>query len=108
MDFGQRGVILTLGEVRSREFARKHKTDEQIQAAMAEEKEGLEVWKKDRRDMARMQKDGKPLEDIYDWEGNWEELYYKVSEIVPDEELDDDEKSTTAFRMAIQMCSPGL
>jgi len=45
-----------------------------------------------------MCKDGKPLEKIYDWEENWSLLYDKVSEIVPDEELDDDEKWTKQFR----------
>jgi len=61
-------------EGRSREFDRKHKTDEQIQAKIAEEKEGLESWKKDKRDFTKMHKDGKPLDEIYDWGENWEWL----------------------------------
>ena len=85
-------------EGRNREFNRTHKTDEQIEAKTAEEKERLEVWKKDRRDLMRMHKAGKPLEDIYDREGNWEKLYHKVSEIVPEEELDDDQEWTKQLR----------
>lgn len=64
-------------EGRNREFNREHKTDEQIETEIAEEKEGLDGWRKDGRDLARMKKAGKPLEDIYDWEGNWEWLQDK-------------------------------
>ena len=37
-----------------------------------------------------MHKAGKSLEDIYDWEGNWEQLYYKVESLIPEDEVDDD------------------
>jgi hypothetical protein len=71
-------------EGRNREFNGKHKTDEQIEVKIAENKGVLGAWKKDGRDLARMKKAGKPLEDIYDWEGNWEWLYDKVHYMLPD------------------------
>lgn len=77
---------------------RKQKTDGEIKQQIEQQKESLESWKKDKNDLTKMYKDGKPLEEIYGWEGNWEKLYYKVSEIVPDEELDDDEKWTKQLR----------
>lgn len=75
-----------------------NKPDEKIDQEIEKQKESLESWKKDKRDLSKMYKDGKPLEKIYGWEVNWEKLYYKVSEIVPDEELDDDEKWTQQLR----------
>ena len=41
-----------------------------------------------------MLKDGKPLEEIYEWEGNWEWLAEKVSDILPelDEEIPSEPK----------------
>ena len=71
-------------EGRNQEFNGKHKTDEQIEAKIAEEKEELEVWKKDGRDLARMKKAGKPLEDIYDREDNWDWLHDKVHYMLPE------------------------
>lgn len=71
-------------EGRNREFEEKHKTDEQIEAKIAENKGVLEVWKKDGRDLTRMKKAGKPLEDIYDWEGNWDWLHDKVHYMLPE------------------------
>lgn len=77
---------------------REQKTDGEIEQQIEKKKESLESWKKDKKNFTKMHKDGKPLEEIYDWEGNWEMLYDKVSENVPDEELDDDEKWTKQLR----------
>jgi hypothetical protein len=75
-----------------------NKPDEEVEQEIEKHKEGIEYWKKDKRNLSKMHKDGKSLEEIYDWEENWEMLYDKVSEIVPDEELDDDEKWTKQLR----------
>ena len=84
-------------EGRNREFGRKHKTDEQIEARIAKEQEGLGGWKKDKRDLTRMWKAGKPLEDIYDWEGNWDWLCDKVSYLLPDDDRIWGPKDTREF-----------
>ena len=76
----------------------KQKTDGEIEQEIEQQKETLESVKKDKKDFTKMYKDGKPLEEIYGWEENWEMLYDKISEIVPDEELDDDEKWTKQLR----------
>lgn len=77
---------------------RVQKTDGEIEQKIEQQKETLESWKKDKRDFSKMYKDGKPLEKIYGWEVNWEKLYYKVDETIPDEELDDDENWTKQLR----------
>jgi hypothetical protein len=77
---------------------REQKTDGEIEQEVEQQQESLESVKKDKKDFTKMYKDGKPLEEIYGWEENWEMLYDKVSEIVPDEELDDDEKWTKQLR----------
>jgi len=79
-------------------FYQKHKTDEEIEQEMKQEKEHLGGWEKDKKDLGRMYKAGKPLEKIYDWEGNWEQLYYKVSENVPEDAMDSDEEWTKQLR----------
>jgi len=75
-----------------------HKTDEEIKQEMKQEKEHLEVREKDKRDLSRMYKAGKSLEEIYNWEGNWEQLYYKFSELVPEDAMDSDEEWTKQLR----------
>ena len=57
----------------------KHKTDEEIEGEKEREKEGIEYWKKDKRDLTKMHKTGKPLEEILDWEDNWGWLEEKAS-----------------------------
>ncbi|MFC1637363.1 hypothetical protein ACFL5Z_21290 [Planctomycetota bacterium] len=49
---------------------KKHKTDEEIDQKIAEYKEVIEYWKKDKRNLTRMHKTNKSLEEIYDWEEN--------------------------------------
>lgn len=60
------------------EGKKKNKTDEEIDQEIKQVNEGVEYWKKDKRDLTRMHKNGKPLEEIYDWEENWELLEEKV------------------------------
>lgn len=61
-----------------------NKTDEEIEQQINEEREGIEYWKKDKKDLAKMHKNGKSLEVIYDWEDNWDWLYDKVSDLLED------------------------
>jgi len=71
---------------------KKNKTDEEIKQQIEQEKEGVKYWTKDKKDLTRMHKDGTSIEEIYSWGENWRLLYDKVSELVPEDELDDDEK----------------
>jgi hypothetical protein len=70
-----------------------HKTDEKIDQEIEQEKEGIENWMKDKRDLTRMHKKGKSLEEIYDWEENWDWLYDRVGDLIPSD--DDDEQIIT-------------
>jgi hypothetical protein len=63
-----------------------NKTDEEIDQEIANNQEGIEYWKKDKRDLTRMQKAGKPLEGIHDWEENWEWLEQKYDYLVAEDE----------------------
>jgi hypothetical protein len=63
-----------------------NKTDEEIDQEIEEEKEGIEYWKKDKRNLTRMHKKGKSLEEIYGWEENWEWLEEKVQYLVAGDE----------------------
>jgi hypothetical protein len=60
------------------EDKKKNKTNEEIDQEIKQVNEGIEYWKKDKRDLTRMHKKGKSLEEIYDWEENWELLEEKV------------------------------
>jgi len=51
-----------------------NKTDEEIDQEIERDKESIESWKQDKRDFTKMHKNGKPLEEIYDWGENWEWL----------------------------------
>ena len=75
-----------------------NKTDEEIDQEIKQQMEGVEYWKNGKGDLCKMYKGGKSLGEIYGLEEIWELLYDKVSEIVPDEELDDDEKWTKQLR----------
>jgi hypothetical protein len=59
-----------------------NKTEKEIEHEIEQEKEAIESWRKDKRDFVRMRKEGKPLEEIYDWDDNWEWLEEKVSYIL--------------------------
>lgn len=62
---------------------RFNKTDEEIDQDIKQEQENLEIWEKDKEQLTAMLKDGKSLEEIYDW-GNWDWLAEKVSDILPE------------------------
>lgn len=59
-----------------------NKTEKEIEHEIEQEKEAIESWRKDKRDFVGMRKEGKPLEEIYDWDENWEWLEEKVSYIL--------------------------
>jgi len=69
---------------------KENKTDEEIEQQITQENEGVEYWKKDKRDLTKMHKNGTPLEEIYDWEDNWDWLFDKFSYLFPSD--DDDER----------------
>jgi len=56
-----------------------NKTDEEIEQEIKQEEGHLEEWKKDKKELTAMHEDGKSLEDIYDWEDNWDWLCDKFS-----------------------------
>ncbi|TKJ36311.1 MAG: hypothetical protein CEE38_12925 [Planctomycetes bacterium B3_Pla] len=70
-----------------------NEADDEIDREIAEHKEGIEYWKKDKRELTKMYKAGKPLEEIYDWEENWECLYEDICHLLPD---DDDSEQLMA------------
>jgi len=65
---------------------KRHKTNEEIDQEIAENKEAIEYWKKDKRNLTRMHKTNKPLEEIYDWEENWQGLYEDICHLLPEDE----------------------
>ncbi|MHC4462182.1 MAG: hypothetical protein ACYS30_12250 [Planctomycetota bacterium] len=58
---------------------RINKTDEEIDLEIEQNKESIESWRQDKRDFTKMHKNGKPLEEIYDWGENWEWLEDKFN-----------------------------
>jgi len=66
-----------------------NKTDEEIEPDIKQEQEYLEQWEKDKKELTAMHEDGKSLEDIYDWEDNWDWLCDKFSYLFSS---DDDEE----------------
>jgi hypothetical protein len=72
-----------------------NKTDEEIDQEIEQEKEGIEYWKKDKKGLSRMHRNGTPLEKIYDWEENWDWLYDRVGDLITLDEDDDDEQIIT-------------
>jgi hypothetical protein len=68
---------------------KKHRTEEQIDAAIREEQEGIAFWEKDKRRLGRMYNDGVRLEDTYEWRANWDELKAGGIAELPDD-LDDE------------------
>ncbi len=62
-----------------------NKTDDEIDREIAEYKEGIGYWEKGKRNLTKMHKAGKPLEEIYDWEENWQGLYEDVCHLLPDD-----------------------
>ena len=66
----------------------KKRTDEEIDQDIEQQQEYLEQWKKDKKELTAMHKAGKPLEEIDDWQDNWDWLTEKVNDILP--EMDED------------------
>jgi hypothetical protein len=62
------------------------KTDEEIDEEIDKTKDEIRDWKKDRVNLIRMYKQGKSLEDTYDWEENWYQLYDKHRSLFSSEE----------------------
>jgi len=58
------------------EHERINKTDEEIDRLIEEKRGLIRQWKKDGIDLSGMLKKGTPIEQIYNWEGNWETLYH--------------------------------
>ncbi|MFH1716533.1 MAG: hypothetical protein ABIF19_04215 [Planctomycetota bacterium] len=61
-----------------------NKTEEDIEQEIKEQREASEDWKKDKRDFTKMYRDGRSIEDTYEWEGNWQWLYDEVCDSLPD------------------------
>ena len=78
-----------------------HKTDQEIDKDVEKQHEGIRYWKKDKADLERMHKDGKPLEGIYNWDENWNWLYEKVSELFPEDEFDGGMQEPQRIRQAL-------
>ncbi len=68
------------------QHSKVNKTDDEIDQEIEGQKEGIEYWKKDKRNLTRMRKAGKSLEEIYDWEENWQGLYEDVCHFLPEDD----------------------
>ena len=62
-----------------------HKTDEEIDQQIKEEKDSVQAWEKDKKEFNTMHKNGKQLDETYNWEDNWNWLYEKVYELLPED-----------------------
>ncbi len=65
-----------------------HKTDEEINQEIEKEKDSTQAWEKDKQSFTAMHESGKSLEETYDWEDNWDWLYDKVCERLPEDETE--------------------
>lgn len=63
-----------------------HKTNEEIERQIEEDREEIEQWEKNKGDLSQMYKAGKSLEEIYDREDSWDWLCDRVKYILPDDE----------------------
>jgi hypothetical protein len=68
---------------------KQNRTDEKIEQDIKQGQESLEAWEKEKEQLTAMRKDGKPLEEIYDWEVRWEELCDKIYHLLPEDEEKD-------------------
>lgn len=55
-----------------------HGKQEEIEKKVAEEKESIEYWENDKKELQQMFKKGTALEEILDWDMNWEDLQEKL------------------------------
>ena len=58
------------------------KRDDEIDTKISEAQELRQAWQDDRKRFARMRQDGKDLQEIYDWQDNWDWLHDKAEETV--------------------------
>ena len=77
---------------------RKHKTEDEVLQQIEEEHDGIEEWKQDKKTLTKMHKDDKPLDDIYDWETNWEWLQDKVIDLLDQDEESDEITTPSELR----------
>jgi len=63
------------------------KSPEEIKEEIEKENEAIKDWEKDFKDLGKMYKSGKPLEDIFDWEDNWGFLQDSVEHLFTDERI---------------------
>jgi len=58
--------------------------DDQIDAKISQAQELRQEWQSDKNQFTKMRKDGKDLQEIYDWEQNWDWFYDKAAKTVED------------------------
>ena len=63
-----------------------NKADDQIEQEIQENQEEVDNWKKYAKQIQRMRKDGKPMEDTFELDEPWEWLHDKVSYFLPRDE----------------------
>jgi len=82
------GLIREELDTATEDFYRReyNKTDEEIDQEIKQNKEDIKSWTQDKKDFNKMRKNGKPLEEIYDWDDNWEWLEEKVQYLVAGDE----------------------
>jgi len=64
------------------------KSPYEIEKEINRETEAIKYWEKDFKDLGKMYKAGKPLEDIFDWEDNWGFLQDSVAHLFTDERIE--------------------
>jgi len=62
-----------------------HKTDQQLDQEIAEQKEWIADWQNNKRQFRRMKKDGRALADTYDQDGAWEDLGETIDPLIPED-----------------------
>lgn len=65
---------------------RINRTDDEIDKQIEQEKESVLYWEKDKKDLSRMHKEGKSLDEILDWDNNWEWLEDKYQYLISTDE----------------------
>ena len=78
---------------------KQNKTDEQIEKDIKQEQEDLEMWENDKIKLTAMHKDVKTLDEIFDWEENWDWLLEKYDYLLPDnQEVSTPKEIVTFFK----------
>jgi hypothetical protein len=60
----------------------KRKRDDEIDTEISEAQELRRAWERDRARFTKMRRDGKNLQEIYDWQDNWDLVFAKAPEIM--------------------------